>query len=279
MPHDIRGGHETHWRQFGHGPRAALMIHCSLASSGAWAGVAEHFKDDLTMTAFDLPSHGKSARWDRRGDLQDLTMAMAKDFWTAQAGEEAPVLDGPVDVIGHSFGATVALRLAVEHPEKIRSLTMIEPVYFAIYYADDPDARAEHEAQNAEYRAAVARGDDAAAAKAFVGAWGDGRPWDSLAPEARARMIEQIHTISAVAPAIYDDRPGMIASGALERLDLPVLLIDGAQSSPHIATINEGLKRRIKGAQRVQVQGGHMAPITDPAPVAQALRAHLFGGS
>lgn len=37
-------------------------------------------------------------------------------------------LDAPVHVVGHSFGGGVSLRLGVEHPELVRSLTLVCPV-------------------------------------------------------------------------------------------------------------------------------------------------------
>ena len=37
----------------------------------------------------------------------------------------------PMDVVGHSFGGSIALRLALEMPELVKSLTLIEPVCFA----------------------------------------------------------------------------------------------------------------------------------------------------
>jgi lipase len=88
--------------------------------------------DIATLHAFDLPCHGASGDWDGQGDIHDTATDMA-----------LTVLDDigaqPIDLLGHSFGATVALRLAIEHPERIRSLIMYEPVFFAAAIRDDPD--------------------------------------------------------------------------------------------------------------------------------------------
>ncbi|TMV76701.1 alpha/beta hydrolase, partial [Thioclava sp. BHET1] len=40
-------------RRLGQGPRAALMVHCSLAHSGEWVGLATHLGDAMTLTAYD----------------------------------------------------------------------------------------------------------------------------------------------------------------------------------------------------------------------------------
>jgi pimeloyl-ACP methyl ester carboxylesterase len=79
------------------------------------------------MIAFDLPGHGRSADWDGASDYHHLSTQIAASFLTE-----------PVDLIGHSFGATVALRLAVEQPQKLRSLILIEPVFFAVAAQDSP---------------------------------------------------------------------------------------------------------------------------------------------
>ncbi|KPU84017.1 hypothetical protein JI58_06245 [Marinosulfonomonas sp. PRT-SC04] len=57
---------------WGTGAQAALLLHCSLASSDAWRGVAGHLADDLTMTGFDFPGHGKSSDWDGVADYHSI---------------------------------------------------------------------------------------------------------------------------------------------------------------------------------------------------------------
>ena len=89
-------------RSFGDGPRQVLALHCTMAHSGAWRGLSAALSDVATLTATDMLCHGRSPDWDRAGDFQDRIARAAGAHLTA-----------PMDVIGHSFGAATALRLAV----------------------------------------------------------------------------------------------------------------------------------------------------------------------
>ena len=44
----------------------------------------------------------------------------------------APLLDTPVHLCGHSYGGVVALLLAARRPDRVRSLTLIEPAAFDV---------------------------------------------------------------------------------------------------------------------------------------------------
>jgi pimeloyl-ACP methyl ester carboxylesterase len=275
MPRDLRAGVETHWTTFGHGPRRALAIHCSLAHAGSWAGLGARLADRMTLVAFDLPGHGQTAPYEPgMGELQGLSTAMALEFATDLAASAPPDrAAGPIDLIGHSFGATVALRLAVERPELVRSLVLIEPVLFAVAFADDPGARARHATQMSGYARAMAQGDAVTAAREFTAIWGDGRNWDSLPETARAALARSIPLIEASAEALEMDVAGVLAPGALERIACPVLLLGGSASPAITGAINEGLAARLRHAARAMIGGaGHMAPITHPRQVASELQ-------
>jgi pimeloyl-ACP methyl ester carboxylesterase len=249
----------------GQGPRAALAIHCSLAHCGAWAGVARALGDLMTVTAFDLPGHGESGPWRGAGEIQSVSTAIAADL-----------LDGPADIIGHSFGATVALRLAVEHPHLVRSLSLYEPVFFAVALADHPEMRAPHEAEMATYRSGIAAGEMARAARGFLRVWGEGSGWDALPEKARASIAAQMPLIEAASPALYDDAGGMLGSGALARIAAPALLMEGARSPAIIGAINAGLATRLPETHRAVIAGAaHMGPITRPGAVAAEIARFL----
>lgn len=264
MPTERRAGHDIYHRTLGQGPRQALLLHCSLAHGGAWRGLAGFLEDDFTFTAFDHLDHGRSDAWNREGDYHGVSTEVGKSFLQQE----------PIDLVGHSFGATVALRMAVECPEKVRSLVLIEPVFFAVAIRDDPARADEHRQEMEDMRALLDAGEREAAAKAFLAEWGGGGlPWEQLPQEARADMAAKIHIILDAEPQLYGDKAGLLDAGRLEGLTMPVLLVRGADSPGSIAAINAGLARRIPGAQSVSVAGaGHMAPITHPKACADELR-------
>lgn len=249
-------------RRFGTG-REVLALHCSLAHGGAWSGVAAHLPG-LTVLAPDLPGHGRSPDWDGQSDLHTLTT------WECLA----LLPEAPVDLIGHSFGATVALRMALERPEAIRSLTLIEPVLFAAARAAGDPAWRQNLRALQPFATAIAAGDRMAAAAAFQAVWGVS--FSDMAAPQRDYLAARIHLIAAVDPTLQQDTAGLLAFGRLEALGLPVLLVEGATSPPVIAAIQTELQRRLPQVTRTVVPGaGHMSPLTHPAEVAALIAAHI----
>lgn len=250
-------------RNFGTGARRVLALHCTIAHSGAWRGLSVAMPE-VTLVCPDMLSHGRSPDWDRQGDIQDRS-----------ADAVAGLLDAPMDVVGHSFGATVALRLAVAYPDRVRSLTMIEPVFFAVAMADDPSVVAEHEADSAPFAQAMAAGDEERGARLFTESWGNsgGPGWDEMPEKTRAAMVRGIHIVPAGRANLFDDKAGLLRPGVLDAVTMPVLMLRGADSPRAMTVINDGLARRLPDAESRAVDGaGHMVPLTHPDDVARELR-------
>lgn len=250
-------------REIGHGDRQVLALHCTIAHSGAWRGLSDTMAGDTTFLAPDMLSHGRSQDWDGEGDFQDRLVEGI-----------LPLLTERMDVIGHSFGAAVALRIAVENPALVRSLTMIEPVFFAVAIEDDPEAVERHKAEAQPTWEALDSGDAALAARLFNRKWSHGGPrWPDLPESTRAAMTRGIHVVPACDASLFEDRADLLAPGRLQGLNLPTLLLRGSETDPVIGIINDGLARRIPGADNRIVPGaGHMLPISHPQEVARHVR-------
>ncbi len=242
--------------------RPALALHCMMGSSNAWTPMAGHLDGLVDLRAFDNPGHGRSPDWQPMDGI---------DLHTFVTRHAAGLIDRPLDLIGHSFGATVALRIAVGAPHAIRSLTLIEPVLFA---AAPPEARDAEDARLAPFAAA---GDIDGMIGRFMSDWG--APGAGAIPDdpARAdRLRRQMGLVIDTNAALMQDRAQILRDGGLEGIEAPVMLISGAESPPIIQQIAEALAARLPDVGRATVPGaGHMLPLTHAQAVADLTRMNI----
>ncbi len=232
-----------------------------LASGSYWGGIADHLGGRVDLSGFDMPGHGRSDDWTPGPD--------DPDYHTAVTRIAASFITRPLDLIGHSMGATVALRLAVAAPEAVRSLTLIEPVLFAA--APDPD----EQARDRQMQQLLAEGRREEAARGFVAVWG-AQDFDDLPARMQQQMIDRIHLVAAAGPTLSQDRADILRKGGLESIHAPVMLISGQQSPPVIHRIAGALAERLPDVGRATVPGaGHMLPITHPEQVAGLIAVNL----
>lgn len=223
-----------------------------MGNASYWRPIAQALADRVQITAPDLPGHGLSPGWD----------GGPPDYHTAVTRAAAGLVTRPLDLIGHSMGATVALRIAVAAPEAVRSLTLIEPVLFAAA----PDMA--NDGLLDQLDALLAAGDDAKAARAFLAIWG-GIDWQAQTPTAKARLTRQIRLVQASNAALRSDSANILREGGLEAIDAPVLIVMGGDSPAVIPAIADALAARLPDVGRAQVPGaGHMLPITHPQQLA-----------
>ncbi|MBX5440216.1 MAG: alpha/beta hydrolase [Solirubrobacteraceae bacterium] len=109
MPARVCGGVELHWREWGAGP-AIVALHPGPGADGALLGDwLAPLGDAHRVLALDLPDHGRSAPAPP-GERSLPGYARAVRAFAETLGL------GPYTLLGHSFGAFVALTCAVEHP-------------------------------------------------------------------------------------------------------------------------------------------------------------------
>ena len=111
-------GRRVHYIQEGSGPDL-LLIHGASGNLRDWTFAAvDRLKSRYRVTVIDRPGLGYTQRLDADGasitEQADLLVAAA-----AQLGLERPV------VLGHSYGGSVALALAVHHPQALSALVLV----------------------------------------------------------------------------------------------------------------------------------------------------------
>ena len=100
------------------GPARVLAIHGLTGHGRRWRHLAAGYLSDVGVLAPDLIGHGRStyaAPW-----TIDANVA-------ALAGLIESEADGPVVVVGHSFGGAVALHLAAQCPDLLSGVVLLDP--------------------------------------------------------------------------------------------------------------------------------------------------------
>src|SRR5215212_7474259 len=150
------------------------------------------------------------------------------------AGDAAALLEHlgvrRAHVAGHSTGASIGAQLALDHPEKVHTLTLLEPTLVSL-----PLGRAFLEAAGPVFEAY--RGGDHASAFAMFAAAASGLDWERCRalleeriPGAVAQSVKDADTFFGVElPAVAEWRFGPEQAAAIRR---PVLSVIGSQTQP-----------------------------------------------
>ncbi|NNK77615.1 MAG: alpha/beta fold hydrolase [Litoreibacter sp.] len=102
------GPHAWHVQQMGSGPELVL-IHGAGGSTHTWRDVAPLFAEKFHVTAIDLPGQGFTELGDRnRCGLEPMSADLRDLFGVLGVTPNA--------IIGHSAGAAIALRMAIDWP-------------------------------------------------------------------------------------------------------------------------------------------------------------------
>lgn len=115
------GEHEVFVRSVGDpGSSPALFVHGLGGSSSNWTDLMGLLSGRVYARALDLPGFGCSRPPEDFGYTFDEHVGIVVDLISTQRL-------GPVHLFGNSMGGAIATRIAAEHPELVRTLTLISP--------------------------------------------------------------------------------------------------------------------------------------------------------
>jgi len=247
---------EPYVREAGQGP-GVVCIHSNASSSAQWRGLMDLLSGNHRVLAPDSYGSGKSPDWhsDREIALQDEVKLIEPVL--ALAGT-------PVTLVGHSYGAAVALIAALANPGRIRALAMYEPTLFALVDAQGPPPNGVDGIRNAVFAAGAAldAGDRDAAAGHFIDFWMGAGSWSATPSQRRPAIADSVANVRRWSHALFTEPTPAHAFAAL---DIPVLYMLGGSSPESAHAVARVLLPVLRGAQVVEFPGvGHMAPVTHP---------------
>lgn len=114
------GGIEIAYREMGAGP-SLVLIHGLGGQSESWLAQFEAFSDRYRVIAWDGPGYGQSADFSMAAPTVNDYADLLKTFVDA-------VEVGSAHLVGHSFGGIIIAAFNRCFPERVRSLTFLEPV-------------------------------------------------------------------------------------------------------------------------------------------------------
>ena len=258
----------------GTGP-AVLMVHGLGGSICNWAPTIEHFKRTHRVVALDLPGFGKSVPSACGCDVPSFAGVILELL--GSLGIDRAI------VIGNSFGGTLALHLALEHPGLVENVVLVDAAGTNSF----PEL----------LKVAVMRLPDRWVKKALLflvsylvrfrfayrvaGIYNLNeytRPLlqeaiDTAArPDLREYMDTYLQTARTALAVRYDDRLGQIA--------VPVLVVWGQQDKALPLKIGQRMNRLITGSFLVAVpDAAHVPQLDRPDVFNAAVESFLSGAS
>lgn len=238
------------------GPRPALVaLHSTALHGGQWRHLARDLNGQRLLLAPDLLGYGHNPTWE--GDAfhweQDLEAVLAV---LEDQGE-------PCDLLGHSYGGFLAVQAALRAPERVRRLAVYEPVLWGLLQdaLEEPQAQAYLAMLDNDWMLNQALAGSEAWMEHFLNFWGSPGSFGRLPQARKAQMMRSARKTFFEVNATAQDKNTRVADVA--RLQVPLLVMSGRQSPGSIQLVARLLAQAASDAQSVQVDAGHMAPVTD----------------
>lgn len=256
---DVNGaGLEMIERGTGH---PVVLVHGSASDHRTWQAQLDGFSGEHRVIAYSRRYHRPNARI--RDDADYSMLEHVDDLRELLTGLRL----GPVHLVGHSYGAFVALLLAIRDPARVRTLALTEPPALTLFTSTRPRPAELLRVLLTRPRAAVAifrfgafgmepatraarRGDLEAATRVSGRAVLGRDAYDRLSEErldqARDNTIAAEFTGSGFPPLPDADVRGV---------RIPTLLVGGARSPAFFARILDRLEELLPHAERVRIEG------------------------
>jgi pimeloyl-ACP methyl ester carboxylesterase len=206
----------------------------------------------------------------------------------AEAGEPFPADYGPLteveafhatvnelglesfDFAGWSYGGLVALAFALDNPERIRSLTVIEP---AAYWILRETGHAAHALAESERVHRSLEGQEVTIddLKKFLVRVGVGKPGDDLESLPSWPVWVRNRQVLSVNGTIYDYADSL---ERLRALEVPVLAVKGSEGSEDLTTIVDDLAATAPHGRLLELPGGHACHIENIDRFLEELTRH-----
>ncbi len=247
------------FRQSGEGP-GVVCLHSNASTSSQWKSLMNDLSDQFMVLASDALGAGKSPPWPatQPGALSQEVRLLSQVL--EAAGDE-------FFLVGHSYGGAVALKVALEHPDRVKAIVLYEPTLFAVLQQESPNQPAFNEI-NAVVDDAVASidsGDLSSAAERFIDYWMQTGSWMSMPDKVKGPIARSMRDVERWRQALCNEPTPL---EHLSRIEKPILYMTGGQSPASSKGVARLLTEVLPQVESIEFDDlGHMAPVTHPQRV------------
>ncbi len=233
----------TTTERYGSGP-TLLLLHGSPGSAQTWRAIGKTLAGRYSVVAPTLPGHGpgEPPTVQDTGDIAAATLAALG------------ALAAPVTIGAHSFGAVIALQMALSGKLAIARLVLFEPVAFGVLPASGEQAAFDAAKPIFERYAARHRAGDADAVAIMADFWFGAGAFARMPPPVQGFMRQQAAVNVRDVEAVFRDR---YAPDALERLTMPATVAYGDRSPAVARLIAERLAASLGNGRAVALAGAN----------------------
>jgi len=256
-------GHSFHYlERDGDGPTVLLLCSTGL-DSRQWAPLLPMLEGRRVICPHYLCYPG-TEKWNREEEI---------DSWIDYLASESLLLaeESQVDIVGHSYGGFIGLRLAKNHPDRVGKMAFHEPIVWGcLQHTERVDLMDEFGKVVETFFTEGLEPEDFL--RDFVDYWNFQGCWDSL-PGIRKDMWMELQPkiLSEVRLLCYDATPPSYYHG----IEHQILITLSNESPPHQFEACKIAASSLVNARIVIVPGGHMGVVTSPEDVMPHLASWL----
>jgi pimeloyl-ACP methyl ester carboxylesterase len=255
---------KLNFKKLGNGSQNLVVLHGFLGTLDNWITLGRRWAEDFSVYLVDLRNHGFSPHSEEfnypamAGDVLDLLR---------EEGIKSPI------ILGHSMGGKVAMYLALQHPEMLEALVVVDIAPRGISTSHDALVDAlcrldlQHLSSRKEADEALARDIPSFGIRQFLlknlDRKGDGFVWKMNLPVLREKIAE-------IGAEIQAEQP----------FQKPTIFIAGSNSDYIIPSDEADIKKKFTRARIVHVHdAGHWVHAEKPDEVYEIVKtfAELIG--
>ena len=244
-----------------------VLIHSSVSGNRQWRTLVDALKERFRVLAINLFGYGETSPWpgarlQTLSDQAELVLTLCEET------------QGPIHIVGHSFGGSVAAWAAAMLGPRAGRLVLLEPnPFYLLRQHGRTEAYEDARALRDHVKKFGVAGDWTKAGERFADYWlGDGS-WASMPEKRRQAFTASVPPVFHEWDAVMNEETTIAAWKALEP---KTLVVSASGTRRPIREIVELLADACPHWTYARVaEGGHMAPVARPELVNPIVKRFL----